>query len=52
MESSVVDYRRLKRVSVPNDEKINLTHWCVLIFAILFMYIFKRIKDKKSYQQL
>ena len=52
MESSVVDYKRIKRVSVQTDEKFNLNHLCFALAALLFMYMFKKAKDKKSYRQL
>lgn len=52
MESSVVDYKRLKRVTLPKDDKFNLNHLCLAIGALLFVIIFKRVKDKKSYEQL
>jgi hypothetical protein len=52
MDSYVVDYKRMKRIEIDNgDDKINLNHIGIFIFALLFMYIFKRIKDRKSYQQ-
>lgn len=52
MESYVVDYKRMKRIEVEHrDEKINLNHIGIFLFALLFMYIFKKIKDKRSYQQ-
>ena len=53
MNSYVVDYKRLKRVSISDTEnKINLNHWCYAAIALLFMFIYKRVKDKQSYQQL
>lgn len=51
MDSYVVDYKRLKRINVPSDDKINVNHWVYLAVALLFMFIYKRIKDRKSYQQ-
>lgn len=53
MESYVVDYKRMKRIEIDHsDTKFNLNHIGVFIFALLFMYIFKKIKDRRSDQQL
>lgn len=51
MKSYVVDYGRMKRVEVFNpDDKFNLNHMCIALVALLFIYIYKRAKDKKSNQ--
>jgi len=51
--SSVVDYNRLKRIDISDPpQKYNLNHLCMVIGALLIMYIFKRAKDKKSDRQL
>lgn len=50
--SYVVDYKRMKRIEIPQENnKLNLNHLCFVIGALLFMYIFKRVKDKQSYPQ-
>ena len=49
--SYVVDYKRLKRIDVSDPvEKFNVNHIIMVVVAIFIMYIYKRIKDKKSYQ--
>jgi hypothetical protein len=51
MKSYVVDYSRMKRVELPHvDDKFNLNHLCIALTALLFMYIYKRAKDKKYSQ--
>ena len=51
MKSYVVDYGRMKRIEIPRtDDKFNLNHMCIALGALLFMYIYKRAKDKKSSQ--
>ena len=50
MRSDVVDYKRLKRVEVSDDNKFNINHFCIFIVAIFCMYIYKRVKDKQSDQ--
>ncbi len=50
MKSYVVDYKRMQRVEVPGNDKFNINHFCIVIVALFCMYIFKRVKDKKSDQ--
>ena len=47
--SYVVDYKRLKRIDVSEPtEKFNVNHMIMVFVAIFIMYIYKRVKDKKS----
>ena len=47
--SYVVDYKRLKRIDISEPaEKFNVNHMIMVIVALFVLYIYKRIKDKKS----
>lgn len=50
MKSYVVDYKRIGRVEVQEPDKFNINHFCIILVALFCMYIFKRIKDRKSDQ--
>ena len=45
--SAVVDYKRLKRVEVLDNDKFNINHLCISVVALFCIYIFKRVKDKQ-----
>ncbi len=49
--SNVVDYKRLKRIDISEpSEKFNVNHMIMVVVALFVLYIYKRIKDKKSYE--
>ena len=50
MKSYVVDYKRMQRVEVPDDDKFDINHFCIVLVGLFCMYIFKRVKDKQSDQ--
>lgn len=49
--SYVVDYKRLRRINISDPpEKFNGNHIVMVVGALFVLYIYKRIKDKKSYE--
>ena len=49
--SNVVDYKRLKKIDISEpSEKFNVNHMIMVVVALFILYIYKRIKDKKSYE--
>ena len=49
--SNVVDYKTLKRIDISEpSEKFNVNHMIMVVVALFVLYIYKRIKDKKSYE--